>query len=235
MKSCCCADWYRKQPPWEERKSATAWGWLIKSVSNLPACIWSLMMGRKRKTAPIQRLLCALYVSCNVCSLQKKKTREEDAAGGKNKISFTALNSVQKYGVCNISSSQLIPWSSSLSIWLVWSIKERKLTVCDASQGLVEGGCVAVVGERDAHSSRQKPPGQCEGVLVQEEPGPEALVAHLITLQQQEQQVSANGNDWRIRFSVRHWHWRIFKININHCRSKSFNRNFAVLRTLIWA
>lgn len=59
--------------------------------------------------------------------------------------------------------------------------------MCDASQGLVEGGCVAVVGERDAHSSRQKPPGEREGVLVQEEPGPEALVAHLVALQQQQQ------------------------------------------------
>lgn len=70
--------------------------------------------------------------------------------------------------------------------------------MCDASQGLVEGGRVAVVGERDAHSSRQKPPGQCEGVLVKEEPGPEALVAHLIALQQQEQRVTANRKDWRI-------------------------------------
>lgn len=71
--------------------------------------------------------------------------------------------------------------------------------MCDASQGLVEGGCVAVVGECDAHSPRQKPPGQCEGVLVEEEPGPEALIAHLIALQQQEQQVNANRNDWRIK------------------------------------
>lgn len=61
--------------------------------------------------------------------------------------------------------------------------------MCDASQGLVEGGCVAVVSERDTHSSGQKPPGEREGVLVQEEPGPEALVAHLIALQQRQQQL----------------------------------------------
>lgn len=68
--------------------------------------------------------------------------------------------------------------------------------MCDASQGLVEGGCVAVVGERDAHSSRQEPPGQREGLLVEEEPGPEALVAHLIALQQQQQhQISAHLNN----------------------------------------
>lgn len=67
--------------------------------------------------------------------------------------------------------------------------------MCDASQGLVEGGCVAVVGERDTHSYRQEPPGEREGVLVEEEPGPEALVAHLIALQQQEQRLNANRND----------------------------------------
>lgn len=59
--------------------------------------------------------------------------------------------------------------------------------MCDAGQSLIEGGCVAVVSERDPHSSRQKPPGQREGLLVQEEPGSEALVAHLIALQQPEQ------------------------------------------------
>lgn len=222
MKSCCCADSYRKQP-WEKRRSATKLGWWIKSVSNLQACIWSLMMGRKRKMASIQWLLCAVYVSCNICSLQRRKSGEEDAAGGK-KNSFTALNCVQKYGkygVSNIFSSQLTPWSSSLSIWLVvWSIKERKLTVCDAGQGLVEGGCVAVVGERDTHSSRQKPPGQCEGAFVQEEPGPEALIAHLIALQQQEQQLSANRNDRKIKTGivsqVDAGNGGFFKINTNH-------------------
>lgn len=40
------------------------------------------------------------------------------------------------------------------------------LTVCDASQGLVEGGRVAVIGERDTHASRQEPSGQSEGLLV---------------------------------------------------------------------
>lgn len=64
----------------------------------------------------------------------------------------------------------------------VWSKAEQQLTVGDAGQGLVEGGRVAVVGERDAHASRQEPPGQREGLLVQEEPGPEALVAHLLAL-----------------------------------------------------
>lgn len=61
--------------------------------------------------------------------------------------------------------------------------------MCDASQGLVEGGCVAVVSERDTHSSSQKPPGERESVLVQEEPGPEALVAHLLALQHRQQQL----------------------------------------------
>lgn len=87
--------------------------------------------------------------------------------------------------------------------------------MCDASQGLVEGGCVAVVGERDAHSSRQKPPGQREGVLVEEEPGPEALVAHLIALQQQEQRLNANRNDYNQNWhslSARHRRWRVFEI-----------------------
>lgn len=71
----------------------------------------------------------------------------------------------------------------------VWSKAEQQLTVGDAGQGLVEGGRVAVVGERDAHASRQEPPGQREGLLVQEEPGPEALVAHLLALQRQERRL----------------------------------------------
>lgn len=41
-----------------------------------------------------------------------------------------------------------------------------ELTVCDAGQGLVEGGRVAVISECDTHSSRKKPPGQSEGLLV---------------------------------------------------------------------
>lgn len=76
----------------------------------------------------------------------------------------------------------------------VWSKAEQKLTVCDAGQGLVEGGRVAVVGERDAHASGQKPPGQREGLLVQEEPGSEALVAHLLALQQQERRLIKQGH-----------------------------------------
>ena len=59
-----------------------------------------------------------------------------------------------------------------------------ELTVCDASQGLVKGGCVAVIGQRDAHSSRQQPSGQSEGLLVLQEPVPEALIVHLVNLPQ---------------------------------------------------
>lgn len=52
----------------------------------------------------------------------------------------------------------------------------------DAGQGLVEGGCVAVVSERNTHSSRQKPPGQSEGLLVLQQPVPETLIVDLVTL-----------------------------------------------------
>lgn len=47
---------------------------------------------------------------------------------------------------------------------LIQSVNE--LTVCDASQGLVEGGRVTVISESDTHSSREKPSGQSEGLLV---------------------------------------------------------------------
>lgn len=53
----------------------------------------------------------------------------------------------------------------------------------NTGQGLVEGGRVTVVSERHTHSSGQKPSGQREGLLVLEEPGPEALIVHLVTLQ----------------------------------------------------
>ena len=59
-----------------------------------------------------------------------------------------------------------------------------ELTVCDASQGLVEGGCVAVISECDTHSSREKPSGQSEGLLILQQPAPEALIVHLVTLTQ---------------------------------------------------
>lgn len=55
--------------------------------------------------------------------------------------------------------------------------------MCDSSQRLVEGGRVAVVGERDTHASRQEPSGQREGLLVLEEPRPEALVVDFVALQ----------------------------------------------------
>lgn len=57
------------------------------------------------------------------------------------------------------------------------------LTVSNTSQGLVEGGRVTVIGERHTHPSGQKPSGQREGLLVLEEPRPEALIVHLVTLQ----------------------------------------------------
>lgn len=57
-----------------------------------------------------------------------------------------------------------------------------ELTVCDSSQRLVEGGRVAVVGERDTHASGQEPSGQREGLLVLEQPRPEALVVHFVAL-----------------------------------------------------
>lgn len=56
------------------------------------------------------------------------------------------------------------------------------LTVCDTSQRLVEGGCVAVICQRDTNSSRKKPSGQSEGLLVLQQPAPEALIVHLVTL-----------------------------------------------------
>lgn len=55
--------------------------------------------------------------------------------------------------------------------------------MCDASQGLVERGRVAVIGERDTHSSRQQPSGEREGLFVLEEPGPEAFIVYLVPLQ----------------------------------------------------
>lgn len=60
--------------------------------------------------------------------------------------------------------------------------KACELTVCDSSQRLVEGGRVAVVGERDTHASGQEPSGQREGLLVLEQPRPEALVVDFVAL-----------------------------------------------------
>lgn len=58
--------------------------------------------------------------------------------------------------------------------------------MCDAGEGLVEGGRVAVVCQRDTHSSREKPARQSEGLLVLQEPDPEALIVHFVTLQKKE-------------------------------------------------
>lgn len=57
-----------------------------------------------------------------------------------------------------------------------------QLTMCDTSQGLVEGGRVAVISERDTHSSGKKPSGQSEGFFVLQEPDFEALIVHLVAL-----------------------------------------------------
>jgi len=54
--------------------------------------------------------------------------------------------------------------------------------VGDASQGLIKGGRVAVIGEGNAHTSGQQPPGEGEGLLVLQEPAPEALIVDLLTL-----------------------------------------------------
>lgn len=62
--------------------------------------------------------------------------------------------------------------------------KVGELTVRDSGQRLVEGGRVAVVGQRDAHAPGQQPSGQGEGLLVLEQPRPEALVVDLVALQQ---------------------------------------------------
>lgn len=64
-----------------------------------------------------------------------------------------------------------------------------RLTVCDAGQGLVEGGCVTVVCQRDTHSSRQKPSRQSEGLLVLQEPVSEALIVNLVTLKKCSRQI----------------------------------------------
>lgn len=55
--------------------------------------------------------------------------------------------------------------------------------MCDTSQGLVEGGRVAVVCQSDTHSCREQPSGQREGLLVLQQPVLEALIVHLVTLQ----------------------------------------------------
>lgn len=54
--------------------------------------------------------------------------------------------------------------------------------MCDTGQGLVEGGCVAVIGEGDTHASREKPPGESEGFFILQEPAFKALVVHLVAL-----------------------------------------------------
>lgn len=40
------------------------------------------------------------------------------------------------------------------------------LTVCDSSQGLIEGRSITVVSEGHIHTSRQQPTGKCESVFV---------------------------------------------------------------------
>ena len=52
----------------------------------------------------------------------------------------------------------------------------------DAGQGLVEGGRVAVICERNADAPGEQPPGQGEGLLVLQEPGPEAVIVDLLPL-----------------------------------------------------
>lgn len=66
----------------------------------------------------------------------------------------------------------------------MWTIKAGELTVRYSGQRLVEGGRVAVVGQRDAHAPGQQPSGQGEGLLVLEQPRPEALIVDLVALQQ---------------------------------------------------
>lgn len=68
-----------------------------------------------------------------------------------------------------------------------------ELTVCDASQGLVEGGRVAVICQGDTHSNRQKPSGQSEGLFVLQEPVPEALIVHLVPLPQHTEEEIRTG------------------------------------------
>lgn len=57
-----------------------------------------------------------------------------------------------------------------------------QLTMCDTSQGLVEGGRVTVISERDTYSSGQKPSGQSKSLFILQEPGLEALIVHLVAL-----------------------------------------------------
>ena len=52
----------------------------------------------------------------------------------------------------------------------------------DASQGLIEGGRVAVICESNANSPGEQPPGECEGLLVLQEPEPEAVIVDLLPL-----------------------------------------------------
>lgn len=117
--------------------------------------------------------VCQSFPSMHLVADDGRKRGEEDAAG-----KFPA-------DTLKLSFISEVPFGLK---------QNKKLTVCDAGQGLVEGGRVAVVGERDAHASRQEPPGQREGLLVQEEPGSEALVAHLLALQQQERRLVKQGH-----------------------------------------
>lgn len=66
------------------------------------------------------------------------------------------------------------------------------LTVCDSSQGLVEGWGVTVIGEGHVDPSREQPPREGESVFVVQQPNPELLIVHLLTLQEKKKKIE-NG------------------------------------------
>lgn len=61
------------------------------------------------------------------------------------------------------------------------------LTVCDTCQGLIEGGCVAVVGQRDTHATWQQPAGECESIFILQEPALKLLIIHFLSLDRNRQ------------------------------------------------
>lgn len=63
-------------------------------------------------------------------------------------------------------------------LWLV----SMQLTMCDPSQGLVEGRRVTVISECDTHAAGQKPSRQSKSLFVLQKPGPESLIVHFVTL-----------------------------------------------------
>lgn len=63
------------------------------------------------------------------------------------------------------------------------------LTVSNTCQGLVEGGCVTVIGQGDTHAAWQQPAGECESLFIQQQPALKLLIIHLFSLHRNTQQI----------------------------------------------